>query len=160
MSVIIKGIDMPDKCSNCPLCYDFDGDRYLCMGNDDSPAMDHKKIFEPQKPDFCPLAEYKEEKMQMNDKEIEFFDFVFDALLGSDTDEDGEKYSQIYIHELHELITDMKSDLDALLDVYGLYMCDDIEKLFAIKLYGIIGKIEDTEPLFEIAIKFDELYGD
>ena len=96
----------------------------------------------------------------MNGKEIKFFDFVFESFIGSDTDEYGKKYSDVYIYELKELIDSLQNDLTSLLNIYNEYTRSDVEKLFAINFYGIAGRIEDTDLLPEIAIRFDELYGD
>ena len=40
MSVIIKGIDMPEKCAWCPMCYDFDENSYGCTAIDDIPVIE------------------------------------------------------------------------------------------------------------------------
>lgn len=57
MSVIIKGLEMPACCAHCPMCYDFDRDKYFCSALDDAPIMDGKEILVGGRKDYCPLEE-------------------------------------------------------------------------------------------------------
>ena len=59
MSVIIRGLDMPNRCADCPMCYNFDVDRdkYFCSALDDAPIMDGKEILAKGRKDYCPLEE-------------------------------------------------------------------------------------------------------
>ena len=59
MSVIIRGLDMPNRCADCPMCYDFDIDKYFCSALDDAPEMDGKEILAKGRKDYCPLEEVK-----------------------------------------------------------------------------------------------------
>ena len=57
MSVIIKGLEMPARCAYCPMCYDYDRDRYFCSAIDDAPKI--KDIWAGRE-DYCPLEEIEE----------------------------------------------------------------------------------------------------
>ena len=58
MSVIIKGLDMPEKCAWCPMCYDFDENSYFCSGVDNAPIIEDIMV---SRPEYCPLKEVKDE---------------------------------------------------------------------------------------------------
>ena len=59
MSVIIRGLDMPNRCANCPMClrFDFDIDKYFCSALDDAPEMNSKEMLAEGRKDYCPLEE-------------------------------------------------------------------------------------------------------
>ena len=60
MSVIIRGLDMPNRCADCPMCYDFDRYSYFCSALDDAPEMNIEEILAEGRKDYCPLEEVKE----------------------------------------------------------------------------------------------------
>lgn len=60
MSVIIRGLDMPNRCAECPLCYDFAEAEYFCAALDDAPEMNSKEILAQGRQDYCPLEKVKE----------------------------------------------------------------------------------------------------
>lgn len=57
MSVMIRGLDMPNRCADCPMCYDFDRDKYFCSALDGAPEMDGEEILAKGRKDYCPLEE-------------------------------------------------------------------------------------------------------
>lgn len=58
MSVIIKGLEMPACCAHCPMCYDFDRDKYFCSALDDAPIVEN---ITAGRPEYCPLEEVEDE---------------------------------------------------------------------------------------------------
>lgn len=63
MSVIIKGVDIPKNCSECPCCrhYSLDGiHMYQCNVKIITFGEFDSWIFK-KRPNWCPLQEFKEE---------------------------------------------------------------------------------------------------
>lgn len=56
----------------------------------------------------------------MTDKEFEFTDIIFEALIGDDTDEYCEKYSSVYYWECCEFWKDLKSTCKVLHQCYWI----------------------------------------
>lgn len=93
-----------------------------------------------------------------NKIERDFWDGVFESIWGTYRDEENKLYRNVYINEIEELIDSIKGDLDILLNVYGYYNTNDVEKLFAIYFYGTFEDLENTECLNDLASRFDEIY--
>lgn len=56
----------------------------------------------------------------MTDKEFEFTDIIFEALIGDDTDEYNEKYSIVYYWECCEFWKNLKSTCKVLYQCYWI----------------------------------------
>lgn len=61
MSVLIKGMDMPESCWECPLCTDCFGDPCYCLPAD-TDFYKERDQYAHCRPEWCPLEEVKEEK--------------------------------------------------------------------------------------------------
>ena len=58
MSVIVEGLDMPTRCADCPMCYDYLDNNYFCaMWVEEDDIAD---IF-GNRPSYCPLREIEGE---------------------------------------------------------------------------------------------------
>ena len=60
MSFIVTGIDMPTRCGDCPLCFDYDEHKYFCAAAFDK--NDIEDIFADKRPEYCPLVEIPDEE--------------------------------------------------------------------------------------------------
>lgn len=90
--------------------------------------------------------------------ENDYWDGVFESIWGTYRDEENELYRNVYKNEIDGFINNLRNDLDILLDVYGGYDVDDIEKLFAIQFYGTFHDLENIDNLENLAVRFDEIY--
>lgn len=98
--------------------------------------------------------------MKQNEKtQEEFANFIFSELYNSTIDEDGRPYVEVYSFEIEELVKEMFNDLKILLETFGEYTLDDVEKIFTLNFWSTQDIIE-CENIREIALKFDELYGE
>lgn len=62
MSVLIKGMEMPDSCVDCSLRYSFWGRDY-CVAVEDDGELPYDFYKHPHvRQEWCPLEEVKEEK--------------------------------------------------------------------------------------------------
>lgn len=93
-----------------------------------------------------------------NKIENDYWDGVFESMWGTYRDEENELYRDVYKNEINEFINSLRTDLDILLEVYGSYDLNDIEKLFAIQFYGTFDDLENPENLANLAMRFDEIY--
>ena len=93
-----------------------------------------------------------------NKIENDYWDGVFESIWGTYRDEENELYRTVYKNEIDEFINNLRNDLDTLLQVYGSYNLNDIERLFAIQFYEAFGDLENPENLENLAIRFDEIY--
>lgn len=93
-----------------------------------------------------------------NKIENDYWDGVFESIWGTYRDEENELYRNVYKNEIKELINNLRTDLDILLEVYGSYDLNDIEKLFAIQFYGTFQDLENTDNLENLAARFNEIY--
>jgi hypothetical protein len=90
--------------------------------------------------------------------ENDYWDGVFESIWGTYRDEENELYRTVYKNEIDEFIDNLRTDLDILLEVYGSYDLNDIERLFAIQFYGTFQDLENPENLANLAVRFDEIY--
>lgn len=95
----------------------------------------------------------------MTTKQKELAEFMFLNLYNNIVDENGQSYTDVYSYEIEELVKDMCNDLHILCDVFGEYTADDVEKIFALHYWDTLDVV-NCDTLRDIAIKFDELYGD
>ena len=93
-----------------------------------------------------------------NKIENDYWDGVFESIWGTYRDEENELYRNVYKNEINEFINNLRTDLDILLEVYGSYDLNDIERLFAIQFYGAFQDLENPENLENLAVRFDEIY--
>lgn len=92
------------------------------------------------------------------DKQKEFATFMFQNIYGTLMDEEGKPFVEVYQYEIEELIKDMFRDLNTLVDVFGGVYESDIAKVFALHFWDTDVLID--KDLGDIALKFNELYGD
>lgn len=90
--------------------------------------------------------------------ENDYWDEVFESIWGTYRDEENELYRNVYKDEIDGFISNLRNDLDILLEVYGSYNLDDIERLFVIQFYGTFHNLDNTENLENLAVGFDEIY--
>lgn len=90
--------------------------------------------------------------------ENDYWDGVFESIWGTYRDEENELYRTVYKNEIDEFIDNLRTDLDILLEVYGSYDLNDIERLFAIQFYDTFQDLENPENLANLAVRFDEIY--
>lgn len=88
-------------------------------------------------------------------KILSYFDYVFERLMGSGIDENGQRYSELYWYEINEFIDSFRSDMNSLLSVYGTCSSSDIEKIFALNFYYVTGEIKNVALIQEVAIDFE-----
>lgn len=94
----------------------------------------------------------------MTEKTENFATFMFQELYDNVTDENNKPYIEVYQYEIEELIKDMFRDLNTLVDVLGGVCESDIAKVFALHFWDTNAIID--KDLDDIALKFNELYGD
>lgn len=92
------------------------------------------------------------------DRQKEFATFLFQNIYNTLLDEDGKPFVEVYQYEIEELIKDMFRDLNTLVDVFGGVCESDIAKVFALHFWDTAAIID--KDLDDIALKFNELYGD
>lgn len=92
------------------------------------------------------------------DRQKEFATFLFQNIYNTLLDEDGKPFVEVYQYEIEELIKDMFRDLNTLVDVFGGVCESDIAKVVALHFWDTAAIID--KDLDDIALKFNELYGD
>ena len=92
------------------------------------------------------------------DKQKEFATFLFQNIYNTLLDEEGKPFVEVYPYEIEELVKDMFRDLNTLVDVLGGVCESDITKVFALHFWDTDAIID--KDLDNIALKFNELYGD
>jgi len=93
--------------------------------------------------------------------ENKFALFMFKQLYSKTNNDDGKPYTEVYQHEIKELMDNMYIGLSIILKIFDEYTIDDVIKIFTINFWETKRIIDcDFETLTEIAYKYDELYGD
>lgn len=68
MAVLIKGMEMPTRCGECPCAYSTEGAYWdTCQAVDDQ--NDIEQFWKSGRPDWCPLVEVQEDEHMANLRE-------------------------------------------------------------------------------------------
>jgi len=63
MSILIKGIKMPDCCDDCPCYHRTESDNEYCwVEPDDNLVYTPIELMRTTRPDWCPLVEVKDQE--------------------------------------------------------------------------------------------------
>lgn len=63
MAIMIKGMEMPTRCGECPCVYSTEGAYWdTCQAVDDQ--NDIEQFWKSGRPDWCPLVEVQEDDMR------------------------------------------------------------------------------------------------
>lgn len=63
MSIIIKGMQLPNNCSCCPCCYPIDDSRmatledgsFFCSASEEAYDIQNKYLHGSVRPEYCPM---------------------------------------------------------------------------------------------------------